>query len=98
MDFSVRAKPCSRMTPSLAWLNVALTNRSPRRAAAKRMRAWLSQGQQVGGGWDVFDNLGRLRADAEVAEIREDRRQFVAVGDIDEGAHHGGGVALGVPR
>lgn len=52
------------------------------------------------GGWgDVFDDLGGLGADAEVAEVGEffvGRPGAAFVGDLKGRSHHGGDVALSV--
>ena len=46
----------------------------------------------------VLDDLAGFGADAEVAEVGENRGQFVGVGDLDQTADHRGGVELGVLR
>jgi hypothetical protein len=56
---------------------------------------------EVGSGGDVFDDLGGLGADAEVAEVGElfgGGPGLAGVGDVEGGFHHRGDVALGVFR
>ena len=67
----------------------------------RRVIPFSHQFDEVGGRRDVFDDLGRLGADAEVAEVGElvcGGQRLAMKGDVEEGLHHRGDVALRVFR